>query len=130
LRRVFLFCAKATSISISANTITDSVVCTSASLIRNEDRSRSGFLNFLIDSVMSESGLYRVTDYWNQYFNWRLAAGLDDAGIREVVRNIRQMVRSHEVSGREAARLKKLARMIEVELESVSGMSEGAERVA
>jgi len=59
-----------------------------------------------------------VANYWNEYFNWRTGQ-LDDAAIATVVGSIWEQVHAHAVSGSEAARLKKLARMIEEEISSL-----------
>lgn len=57
-----------------------------------------------------------VAYYWNAYFEWRTQYALGDACMPELVAAIRAAVNSGSLSGEEVARLKKLARMIEVEL--------------
>ena len=56
-----------------------------------------------------------VSYFWNAYFEWRAGYGLEDACMLELVAAIRAEIDSGTVSGDEAARLKKLARMIEIE---------------
>lgn len=57
-----------------------------------------------------------VAYFWNAYFEWRAQYSLEDNCMLELVAAIRAEIDAGVVSGDEAARLKKLARMIEVEL--------------
>ncbi len=57
-----------------------------------------------------------VAYFWNAYFEWRSQYSLEDACMLELVAAIRAEIDAGAVSGDEAARLKKLACMIEIEL--------------
>lgn len=57
-----------------------------------------------------------VAYFWNAYFEWRVQYSLEDACMLELVAAIRAEIDAGVVSGDEVARLKKLARMIEIEL--------------
>jgi len=54
--------------------------------------------------------------FWNAYFEWRASHALNDACMLELVAAIRAEIDSGKVSGVDTIRLKKLARMIEVQL--------------
>lgn len=57
-----------------------------------------------------------VAYFWNAYFEWRVQYSLEDVCMLELVAAIRAEIDAGVVSGEAAARLKKLARMIEIEL--------------
>lgn len=70
----------------------------------------------------------RVDYYWNSYFHFRQQASVDELAMRGLMRAIRDDVNASRGSGNETSRLKKLLRMIEVELEiSASERSEYAQ---
>jgi hypothetical protein len=67
-------------------------------------------------SATSSHGGDVVTYFWNAYFEWRASHALNDACMLELVAAIRAEINSGVLSGVEVVRLKKLARMIEVQL--------------
>jgi hypothetical protein len=69
-----------------------------------------------LESNRSEINRDVVAYFWDAYFDWRSKYGLQDECMRELVAAIRVQIDSHIVTGHTAARLKKLAHMIESEI--------------
>jgi hypothetical protein len=61
-----------------------------------------------------------VAYFWNAYFEWRASHALNDTCMLELVAAIRAEINSGELCGVEVVCLKKLARMIEMQLIAVA----------
>lgn len=76
-------------------------------------------MNLPSTAAISDGGMSngdRIAHYWNAYFRFRMQTGLNEFAMRDLIRAIKDDVRGNH-DHEEATRLRKLAKMIEVELE-------------